>query len=200
MEWDHDAISRKLRDTLVKAKIIYDTMPPKEILFYMTNMDAGPEGEAKVQGIVRTGLTFSTKSFFMSTKRYPTNLTPRLEVQYWNPDNGLYYTYDHGIVLVQRRLRRTFQVGLSSHSYYIRAYDSGTLGSDGILPYHVDASKPRVFQSDAIFTKNIFKRGSSLYYNNHRIGITENNRIYLNDSDYVHFLPEGIRESCIINH
>lgn len=199
MEFDAQAVERKFRESYLKGVMQYKDGSTKQTAAYVNAVENTDDG-CLLHCTVWRDLCFEAKILYIDTWRNSASKFPKFVPTYWNPDNGLYWTYDKKIVVVTRRVRRSFQVGLSNHAYNIKDWLPNGSQGESHNAINVDILRPRVFQHPDVFTPNLFRKGDGLFFNNHRIGVMNNNIIYLNDSDYVHFLPDRIKESCTINH
>jgi hypothetical protein len=200
MEYSYADVERKFRESLIKAKLRTAYHPdPIEKFFYVHGMEVDENDTTKILAH-ECPIKSDPKWYYMSTHVHLTNKYPNLEPVYWNPDNGIYHGIEEGkVFLVLRKLRRTFCVGLNHNSYAIQQYRDGRI-AEGNTAAVVDPTKPRLFNSADILTEKIYRVNTSLFFNNQRIGLIEENHIYLSDPDYLHFLPERVRGLCCPNH
>ena len=197
-EYAYGDVERKFRESTIKATVRLASGVSATNYYYIHGLDTDEDDNVRVCA-QKFPMESDAKWYFVNTATKATAKYPRMEPIYWNPENGLYHGTDGNIYAVTRRRRRTFCVGLNHQSYTIQRYLKGKLG-DPCAATAVDPSKPRVFDNSDIITERIYRVGTSLFFDSCRIGLIQENNIYLSNPDYLHFLPEKVKGLCTVNH
>jgi hypothetical protein len=202
MEHSGADINRKFVDGVNKITVHDKSGVSWTKFAYIRNIDEDADGLIKVQ-FNTFPYTGSWRSAFISLHTRPCEKLPRIEFTYWTPKSGLYYgIQEDGIYLVQRKVRRVYNVGLNTSGFSIRKlFANGSLSADSSSCTAVDIERPRVFQNSVALSESLYKNTSSVFFMGHRVGVlNEENKILLSDLDYIHFLPPEHQEICILNH
>lgn len=197
MEYSYADLDRKFRDTTILASEITASITLPPAYYHISGFATDDDDIAKACATKYPLTGADAKWFYVPTYARNTTKNPRLRIYYWNPESGIYHGSAPGdLFLVLRRTRKSFSVGLNNNSYMIHRYLGGQV-LDPVTASSVDPSKPRLFRNTDILSEKIYRVGSSIFFNSQRIGLVQEQKIYLSDPDYQYFLPENLRELCI---
>jgi hypothetical protein len=195
MEYSIQDLSRKFEKSVTKCKFYMADGVSSTGWAYLYDIFSGDD---YAHCLVMIYPEMLVKQYWMTCYAKPCNKYPRVEPQYWNPESGLYHVRDGGIAFVKRKVKKSFCVGLNNNPYHIVSFRHGFLG-DSLSPKDVDVLRPRVFSDPYMLNKDIYVSASGLYFMGEQIGVKGEDKIMINDPDFISFLPPQYRELCVTN-
>lgn len=196
MEYDPTSLERKFYDTIVPIHYQPD-IPSARISGYahILGINSTDNGHAHITGRwKKSGKAFN--GFVKTSCGEGTLEWPRLTLEYWLPEIRIYKVKDNmGCATLTRKPGKFFKVGLNDQCYRAKLLNSGLSINVNNLDLY---SYPEY--GGTIWTKNLFVSNNILHFNNLKVGLVTDTKVFLDDPDLEHLLPSWVKNQWVISH